>query len=266
MSDGGESRVRPSLIPFLLFSFVVCLAMIASPEESSVNSIIQAERSFSKTAGEKGIQDSFLAFLADDSVLFRPRAVQGKKWMMDRPAPSALLQWEPTYAEISGAGDMGFTTGPYFLSASSQEPPSGFGQFFSIWVKQPDQSWKVVLDAGIEHGKVDGSPALSSRTLEGKAVSDEKRLEAERIVSSASPTYAKDVIVLRNQQPPMRGSESITQQQCTFQQEKVHASKSADLAYAYGNYRCASEAGDYVHVWRKEDQWKIALDYKRSIP
>src|SRR6476646_1973963 len=79
--------------------------------------MIETERSFARMSEEKGTREAFAAFIADDGILFRPRAVVGKKWMQDHPLPPAnnhpLLTWQPIHAFMSRSGDLGYTTGPW---------------------------------------------------------------------------------------------------------------------------------------------------------
>lgn len=262
------------LIPLLPVFIVAAAAQI--PE--SVSSLIQSELAFARYASEKGIQDAFLKFLSEDSVLFRPRTVPGKKWMAEQPPTPGLLSWEPSYAEVSGAGDLGFTTGPFTYASSVKDPPSSFGQFFSIWKKQSDQTWKVVLDAGINHDKQDSKVSLTSRSGKGKVVSAKLQAsEQQRLIKIddelsrffSDKLFAKEVIVLRNQQFPRRGHDAakpLSTDHCTFTRERIEIAKSADLAYTYGTFQCPTFAGVYVRVWRKEDRWRVALDYIRPDP
>lgn len=66
---------------------------------------------------EKGTREAFTEFIADDGILFRPTAVFGKKWMQEHPLPASptrsVLSWQPILADVSRAGDLGYTTGPW---------------------------------------------------------------------------------------------------------------------------------------------------------
>lgn len=264
--------------PRLILLSTVFLVGASVQQKEGVSSLVQSELAFARFASEKGIKDAFLVFLAEDSVLFRPRTVSGKKWMAEQPPTPGLLSWEPSYAEISGAGDLGFTTGPFTYVSSPKDAPESFGQFFSVWKKQPDQTWKVVLDAGINHEKQDSKVSVTSRTGKAKIVSAELQAsQKQRLIktddefskSGSSRLFAKDVIVLRNNQFPMRGLEyakPLSTEPCTFVREKLEIAASADLAYTYGTFQCPTLAGVYVRIWRKEGQWKVALDYIRADP
>ena len=115
-------------------------------------SLAAAERAFAGTSLEKGFRASFLTFFADDGIFFQPHPVKAKEALRERPATpeTFTLNWEPIFGDVSDAGDLGFTTGPFTLSdKASQNSKTKHGCFFSVWKVQADGSWKVVVDAGI---------------------------------------------------------------------------------------------------------------------
>ena len=64
--------------------------------------------------------------------------------------PDFSLQWEPKAGDISKAGDLGYTTGTYVSRGKDAQgnPVARTGRYVSIWKKQADKTWKVVLDTG----------------------------------------------------------------------------------------------------------------------
>src|SRR4030081_3779312 len=85
--------------------------------QSPLQSMVETELAFAKMSAEQGTRPSFMAFIDDEGILFRPRAVKGKQWMTQNPVPPSdkrpLLSWYPTVADVARAGDMGYTTGPW---------------------------------------------------------------------------------------------------------------------------------------------------------
>ena len=61
------------------------------------------------------------------------------------------LSWEPVFACVSPAGNLGSTSGRYELR---YQLPDGSGElvetgcYFDIWRKQPDGPWKLLYDVG----------------------------------------------------------------------------------------------------------------------
>ena len=143
----------------------------ARPEpQNALSLLIEAERAFSKTSEEKGIREAFLTWLAPDAIVFRPGPVEGRPVYekMD-PANPAVLSWQPEFAEIAASGEIGYTTGPYEIRPGRDAEPSGFGHYISIWKKQPDGAWRVLLDIGVQHGRPAASAGI--KTVASPAVS-----------------------------------------------------------------------------------------------
>src|SRR4030095_6707625 len=68
-----------------------------------------------------------------------------------------LLAWQPAFAQIAEAGDLGFTTGPWeFKNDINDAKPAGYGHFVTVWKKQTDGSWKFLADLGISHPQSGG--------------------------------------------------------------------------------------------------------------
>lgn len=60
------------------------------------------------------------------------------------------LTWTPTDAVLGPSGDIGYTWG-HFEGKSKDangNPVTVTGRYITIWRKQPDGNWKVILDAG----------------------------------------------------------------------------------------------------------------------
>lgn len=60
------------------------------------------------------------------------------------------LTWTPTDAVMGPSGDIGYTWGHYegHSKDANGYPVTTSGRYITIWRKQPDGNWKVVLDAG----------------------------------------------------------------------------------------------------------------------
>jgi ketosteroid isomerase-like protein len=60
------------------------------------------------------------------------------------------LTWTPTDAMMGPSGDMGYTWGHYEGRSkdSHGNPVLTSGRYITMWRKEPDGNWKVVLDAG----------------------------------------------------------------------------------------------------------------------
>ena len=101
-----DMNVKFSILLLVLFAVV-------AKGQSPLQEMVKTEQAFSQMAKEKSIREAFMTFIADDGLLFRPGAVNGKKWMKEHPVPPSdtqpLLAWQPSFAEVSESGDLGFT-------------------------------------------------------------------------------------------------------------------------------------------------------------
>ncbi len=59
------------------------------------------------------------------------------------------LTWTPERIDVSISGDMGYTHGTYKVISvgSSENKQEQIGNYATIWRKQMDSTWKVVLEA-----------------------------------------------------------------------------------------------------------------------
>jgi ketosteroid isomerase-like protein len=262
-----------------------------------LQSLADAETAFARMATEKGTRGAFLANLADEAVIFEPGPVNGKKTWEKRSPSESVLSWEPNFVAVSRSGDFGYTTGPWeFKQSPKDTEPKAYGQFLSIWKKQKDGTWKVVLDAGIETPKPMGKPAAAQTPETPKpgqakidldaARNDVRKVEHRFAEASAADTGAAiiafasdDIRVLREGVFPAVG-EDATQlmlnsdhAKTTFRRAGGDISKGGDLAYEYGEYVTergdGPERGNYVMIWKKNARgtWRLSVDRRqRQLP
>jgi ketosteroid isomerase-like protein len=115
-----------------------------------VKVIDNTDRAFSEMSKNKGMKAAFLYYIDSTGVLLRPGnyPIVGKdarQYLQNSNDSSFTLTWEPSYAEVSASGDLGFTYGIYTLNTKDTLIR---GTYVSIWKKQADGNWKFVLDTG----------------------------------------------------------------------------------------------------------------------
>ena len=275
---------------------VLTFSVVASAQ-TPLQDMVKTEQAFSKMAEEKNTRDAFMAYIADDGLLFRPGAVNGKKWMIENPVPASdkkpLLAWQPSFAGMSASGDMGFTTGPWeFKTDVKDAKPAGYGHFVTVWKKQPDGSWKFVVDLGIEHPQSGGpqtlwnptdKPEKTTTPIVETASAIKQLLDRDRIFSLASvdqglakaySAFASPQLRLyRPRNLPYIGREAslaaLGSAKGRFKSEPIagDVSRAGDLGYTHGTYDITEDAkkiverGSYVRIWRKQgDVWQVVLD------
>jgi ketosteroid isomerase-like protein len=290
---------------------LVCCAGTVLPQDPSTNpnttldQLVNAERSFARTSVENGVRASFIAFFADDGINFQPHPTKTKEAMQKGPAPigppRVTLNWEPVFAEMSRSGDLGYTTGPYTLKDNSATPePNRYGYYFSVWKKQADGQWKVVLDCGIStpdplKGTAEAlhfttpskfKAAVNSPDAERLKLLETDRAFGEQIpdkgpVSSYASVLNASARMHRNGMAPLIGKKSImdflAQQSArlTSRPIKSDVATSSDLGYTYGSYELkygsagkTVESGYYVRVWKRDENgnWSLVLDTTSPLP
>lgn len=116
--------------------------------------IMGADSAFAKATKERGA-DGWVDYFADSGVQVNPgRNVVGRAAIRELMAAELgdtthLLTWHPTSAEVSRSGDLGYTIGRWeFGARSGGGAPALRGSYVTIWRKQGDGRWKVVLDVG----------------------------------------------------------------------------------------------------------------------
>ena len=282
---------------------VLATASIVSAQKQSERmqnrrALVQMEHDFARAAATRGTRDAFLEFLADDGIIFQPGPMNGKKVWGERAPRKGLLSWEPIFADVSRAGDLGYTTGPWeFRPNGPDDQPVAFGQYFTIWKKQRDGSWKAVLDRGVTSEKSFATRLLQFPLHDESSISDSKfdvsngrssllkledefsTLSARKSATAAFGSYlAQDVRMLRQNVAPAVGKENAlvfvsgTAGTLTWKPALADIAASGDLGYTYGLYELKKgdvtvEHGSYVRVWKKESgKWRVVIDVMSPDP
>jgi ketosteroid isomerase-like protein len=250
--------------------------------------LINVERAFAKKSMDTNAKEAFLAFIADDGVLFNPDPEPGKEAWQKRPAPQFTLDWWPTHADISRSADLGWTTGPWVIGLKDGKKLHGY--FATVWRKQADGTWRFVTDMGAsmpeaakrggEPGPLDpaklekGATPVDPKEAEGALLDFDKALgetAGKGLEEAYKPLLAEDVRLMRQEHAPFVGKEAaalrLSEEKGTFSSKPVGggSAQAGDLGYAYGTYERKGdkpESGSYMRVWRREpgDTWKLALE------
>lgn len=116
--------------------------------------LFDLEAKFAKDVAERG-GAAFADWFADDGVALNNGAqpligkvaiARSANWS----PKDYQLTWTPTDAMMGPSGDMGYTWGHFEGHAKDAQgnPVVTTGRYITMWRKEPDGSWKVVLDAG----------------------------------------------------------------------------------------------------------------------
>lgn len=117
--------------------------------------LMEADRAFNKATAESGVE-GWVSFFAEDAAMVQSGVgeIRGKEAIFATMAPyfaaGAGLSWEPSRAEVSADGTLGYTVGEYVSETVGPDGESviGRGLYVSVWRRESDGSWRVVMDLG----------------------------------------------------------------------------------------------------------------------
>lgn len=135
-----------------LILIISCTKSLKTPESGE---LMKADRDFSALSVKEGMHRAFLEFIADSGVLMRDKAypLVGKAALgslfSKGSDTSFVLTWEPAFEKIAASGELGYTYG-FFTSRVKSTGEEERGTYLTIWQKQPDGSWKFIVDVGTQ--------------------------------------------------------------------------------------------------------------------
>jgi ketosteroid isomerase-like protein len=276
---------------FLLY-LIVLTGSAGNVGAQPLNELVAAEKAFAKRSTESSTREAFIAYLSDSGYIFQKEPVKGKAFWEAASAGTDLLSWEPVFAAIAAAGDIGYTTGPWTFRPNRRDTSAAAGGYYvSLWRKE-HAGWKVVLDIGtsfpLPQMKKESFHLAKPATVRSEpdpSTGREVLLEKEREFVSevnrkgltAYPAFLKEnARIYRPGQFPLLTNDEHVQH---FQEtDKVFKyvltdgaiSLSGDLGYVFGKAEIAitkdgstrTIIAHYLRIWEKDAAgiWKIALD------
>ncbi len=276
---------------YLLVLIIITAAALVSVAQPDLDNMVQTEKAFAASATEQGTRAAFLAHMTSDALIYVPDQTMAKPYWRDRVDDASRLVRAPNYADISSNGIIGYTTGNWELQRTGVvEEPSAFGSFVTIWLRQPDGTYKWVVNVGVSHDP----PAkfITEWTTSAEKVKDlnEKRisasdsavrffaLAAERGLAKAyEESLTNDARGFREGKPRIDGKKSLVSL-AKADKAKYDLSKkstffeTADLAYSTNTYTKKVdgrivEKGNTLHIWKLvRGQWRIVVDVFKPVP
>lgn len=276
---------------FIAGIFIVLISIFAASAQADVQKIVDTEHAFAKFAEENGTKAAFLEFSASDALLFLPEKVNAKEHWNSRGPGNGLLSWAPNYADMSANGILGYTTGNWeFRAKGKGDEPGAFGEFITVWLRQPDGKYKFVIDIGVGHKKPEKYSSDCVTAANKQKDLNEKNSSAgdnangfftamtEKGIAKAYEMYAvDDVRAFREDMAPIVGKKALVSmlksEKATFVMPKRSSFfGSADLAYNTNTYTKmidgkAVERGNVMHIWKLiNGHWRIVLDIFKPVP
>jgi ketosteroid isomerase-like protein len=137
----------------VLFVLIATLSFAAKQKSAKGSDLLfQLEADFAADVARHG-HDAFLTYFAEDGVEVVDGGGFDTKDAMRKQPPwpdGTSLTWTPAKAEMAASGDLGYTYGNYVYTVKNKEGKlvANHGKYTSIWKKQKDGQWKVILDMG----------------------------------------------------------------------------------------------------------------------
>lgn len=147
----SERIPNPLIAAVLILTLGLPVAVLAADPPGAAELAAQlraTEEAFARTMADRG-HAAFVSFLAEEAVFFgragelRGREAVAAAWKPLFEGAAAPFSWQPDVATVLDSGTLGLTSGPVFA-------PDGhrIGTFMSVWRREADGSWKIVLDRG----------------------------------------------------------------------------------------------------------------------
>jgi ketosteroid isomerase-like protein len=139
-----------------LLALTLCLsgASSSTKQKSAKGEALlrQLEAEFAADVAQHG-HDAFVSHFAEEGVeVVDGGGFNNKEAIRKQPAwpEGTSLTWTPIKADMASSGDLGYTYGNYVYTAKNKEGKTvtSYGKYTSIWKKQKDGQWKVVVDVG----------------------------------------------------------------------------------------------------------------------
>ena len=274
----------------LIFLLVMSMAITVTANPD-LEKMVATERRFAERAAQTSTKEAFLEFAAKDGVLFLPDRINAIEYWKGRGPSTGLLAWAPNYADISANGLMGYTTGNWeFRPKGRDGEPQGFGEFITVWLRQPDGNYRFVVDIGVGH---DRPSAFLTSLTNTQEPSREANAERRSAADSANAFYASiyrdglakayenfattDVRGFREGLMPIVGKKGLVSLTKKDKGKYDLAKRSsffetADLAYNINTYRKIVdgkivEKGNTLQIWKLIDKkWRLVLDVFKPVP
>jgi ketosteroid isomerase-like protein len=278
---------------------IVAAVLIAStatflPAQSAIPPALQSmadtERAFAEACTRKGIRDSFLEYFADDAIAFNPAPISAKDRLRARPArpfSEAELRWEPRLGDVAASGELGWLTGPStFIDHTSKDARPQAGNYLSVWRREADGSWRVLLDVGSQPpNPVSFAPGFTRVEFPSRYAGSDSQEQAsaslvlaDRALNAAAAKNAGDAYAQvtigasrlhRSGFMPAVGPLAIGAWMRQYMPAMIatpdtaRAARSGDLGYSYGTFEAPpAKASAYVRVWQRDagGKWFVVAD------
>lgn len=293
-SDSMKTQLTCALV---LVAGACPLVVLADP--AAREAVLAADTAFAASSTERGAQQAFQAFLASDGIVFRPTAVAGGEWFATHEQASGRLEWSPAAVAVDCAGGLAVTTGPWrYRNPAGGDPVAG--HYLSIWRKDSNGEWFVVLDHGVDESAEASAAGGMQASLDAiwPAVRDcspasganaESLAKQDRELNAAIRSKGIDTALrrhvhaaafaYRDESPPRPVTAEwpadglVLGGRLEGRGQSAVAAPGSDMGYTYGEIVEPAKrrvvprpTAVYVRVWRHDGHdWRLAIDMSTPL-
>ena len=152
--------MKRRVVLLLVLSLVIATVGIGSTKSSDAadrDELLRLDREFDRKVADGGGGAAWASYFAENGSMVGqagapvvgPEAIRARMEPVFAN-PDFSLRWQPARAEILIPGHVGYTTGRYERRVKHKEGNTEVehGTYVSVWRKQADGSWKIILDTG----------------------------------------------------------------------------------------------------------------------
>lgn len=292
------SRTAGRLIWVVTAACAFSASLAAQPGDlpPALEQMLDADRAFAARARDAGWKQAFLEFYADSAIVFSAAEVRlARDWItgVPDPLPGQQLLRESRYGDVSASGELGYVLGPAHTLTPPRDargkPVTRHSNYVSIWKRQRDGSFRIVLDVSVDAPAVSTyAPGFTRAAATNRFTSDYDDTTpplrvADGVLNSGLRTnqarayrgrLAPSARLLRPNVQPMTGEAAIMRWLASqpplraADTRYAETARSGDLGYTWGTYqmpargRTPPREGYYVRFWARErsGQWMVAVD------
>ncbi len=289
----------------LLFTATVLPIFAEKNMETERNALLKLDKSLSVTVGKEGILTGFLPYLTEESALFPDNGhpIMGKK-ACEAHIKKGIKQikptWKPLMAQVSNAGDLGFTHGSFKVPDPSDGKKNIELYYETVWYK-PKDKWRILVSQGLLMMEGLNEPAIAEKyrtdidkvdnvtvQLMNTELAFSAHAKAHGIGSAFYEFIADNGRVIRNRRPPatkeryaeMKKNAATSKSKGPLLQWQPffsRVSSSHDIGVNFGPYvftstdkqgKSRESYGYFVTVWQRQadQKWKFLIDGGNSSP
>lgn len=169
-----------------LISLLIGTSVWAQKSDGTIKSVVAADKSFAQKAVKDGANSAFTTFFATDGIVFKPNAINAKKYFSTATDTKALT-WDVNYARLSKSRDWAVTTGGY----SVNDKQKSYGHYLSLW-RAKDGVWETIINVSTEAIKPIKGKEAKPLFIEPKGTYAPKYASAKDLKSAADIIFSTE--------------------------------------------------------------------------